>query len=216
LSRRRATSDAEREAFARRDGRGGVGSDGVDGNARLTGAAGALIFVLLAIEGVTILSVGRLLSAHVFIGMFLLPLVALKIGTTAYRFVRYYRGAPGYVAKGPPPPVLRLAGPVVVVSTVAVFATGIAALTVGRSSRWILEAHKASFIVWFGAMTVHVLGHVLETPALAIADWHGRGADFRGSSLRRGLVVGALAAGLVLGLVARGWIAPWHHAAGHG
>jgi hypothetical protein len=209
-------SETERESLSRRDGRGGVGAGGVDGNARLTGAAGALIFVLLAIEGVTILSIGRLLSAHVFIGMFLLPLVALKIGTTVYRFARYYRGAPGYAAKGPPPPVLRLAGPVVIVSTVAVFATGIAALTVGRSARWILEAHKASFIVWFGAMTVHVLGHILETPALAIADWRRRGPQMSGSSIRRGLVVGALAAGLVLGLVARGWTGPWHHAAGHG
>jgi len=206
----------ERGSLPHREECGGVGSGGVDGNARLTGTAGALIFVLLAIEGVTILSIGRLLSAHVFIGMFLLPLVALKIGTTVYRFARYYRGAPGYAAKGPPPPVLRFAGPVVIVSTVAVFATGIAALTVGRSARWILEAHKASFIVWFGAMTVHVLGHVLETPALAIADWRRRGPRMNGSSIRRGLVVGALAAGLVLGLVARGWIAPWHHAVRHG
>jgi hypothetical protein len=206
----------EHELLTHRDEGGGIGSGGVDGNARLTGAAGALIFVFLAIEGVTILAVGRLLSAHVFVGMFLVPIVALKIGTTAYRFTRYYRGAPEYVAKGPPPPILRLAGPVVIVSTVAVFATGIAALIVGPTSRWILEAHKASFIIWFGLMAVHVLGHILETPALAVADWHRRSPQLRGSAIRRALVVGALAAGLVLGLVARGWIGPWYHAVGHG
>ena len=30
--------------------------------------------------------------------------------------------------------------------------------------------HKASFVLWFGAMAIHVLGHVLETSRLAPAD----------------------------------------------
>ena len=186
---------------------------GAEGNARLTGAAGAAIFVLLAIEGVTILRVQRLLTAHVFIGMLLVPVVALKIGTTAYRFARYYRGAPDYSAKGPPPIVLRLAGPLVVASTVAVFATGIAAIAVGPHSRWILEAHKASFIVWFGMTTVHVLGHALETPALAVADWRNQHPKLGGTGIRRGLLLAALVAGIPLALLALGWIGAWRHAA---
>jgi hypothetical protein len=185
-------------------------SGGVEGNARLTGAAGALIFVILAIEGVTILRVQRLLSAHVFIGVLVVPLVALKITTTGYRFVRYYRGAPEYTKKGPPPVILRLVGPVVVVATVAVIATGIAALLTGPSTRWILEAHKASFIVWFGVTTVHVLGHILETPALAVADWRRERVDVGGAVPRRGLVALALVVGLALGLVALGWVHNWH------
>ena len=189
---------------------------GAEGNARLTGAAGAAIFVLLAIEGVTILRVQSLLSAHVFIGMLLVPLVALKIGTTVYRFARYYRGASDYSAKGPPPIVLRLAGPVVVASTVAVFATGIAAMAVGPSSRWILEAHKASFIVWFGVTTVHVLGHAIETPALAVADWRNQHSKLGGTTIRRGLLVGALVIGIPLGLLALGWIGAWRQTAGRG
>jgi hypothetical protein len=191
-------------------------SGGVAGNERLTGAAGAVIFVVLAIEGVTILRVQQLLSAHVFIGMLLVPVVVLKIGTTVYRFARYYRGTPEYSEKGPPPVILRLAGPIVVVSTVAVFATGIAALTVGPSSRWILEAHKASFIVWFGVTAVHVLGHILETPALAVADWRRLRAEVRGSVARRALLVSALIAGVLLGMLALGWIGTWRHAAGRG
>ena len=201
----------ERGSLPHREECGGVGSGGVDGNARLTGTAGALIFVLLAIEGVTILSIGRLLSAHVFIGTFLLPLVALKIGTTVYRFARYYRGAPGYAAKGPPPPVLRFAGPVVIVSTVAVFATGIAALTVGRSARWILEAHKASFIVWFAAMTLHVLGHALETPSLAFADWRrSRRRQAAGARARFAILGTAFAVGVPLAFASLHWAHHWH------
>jgi hypothetical protein len=195
---------------------GGVRAGGVDGNARLTGGAGALIFVLLAIEGVTILSVQSLLSAHVFVGMLVVPVVALKIGTTTYRFVRYYRGAPDYSAKGPPPLVLRLAGPVVTAATIAVFATGIVALAVGPKWGWVLQAHKASFIVWFGVTAVHVLGHILETPALAVADWRLRQPKLGGTATRRGLLVGSLAAGLVLGVLALGWIGPWQQVAGRG
>ena len=193
-----------------------VGSGGVEGNARLTGVAGALIFVVLAIEGVTILRVQRLLTAHVFIGMMLVPLIVLKIATTGYRFARYYRGTPTYTAKGPPPLVLRFAGPVVVVATIAVFATGIAALTVGPKTRWLLEAHKASFIVWFGVTTVHVLGHILETPALAAADWRRQRERLGGTAARRALIIGALTLGVALALLSLTWIGPWRHAAGRG
>ena len=185
-------------------------SVGVEGNARLTGSAGAVIFVLLAIEGVTILSVQRLISAHVFIGMLLIPIVALKMASTVYRFARYYRGDSAYTRKGPPPVVLRLLGPVVVVLTIAVFGTGVVAIAVGPSSRWILTAHKASFILWFGAMTVHVLGHILETPALLVADWRrstrGKG---RGSLSRIAVLSATIAVGFGLAALSLGWIGAW-------
>ena len=77
---------------------------GVESNARLTGSTAAVLLVLLAAEGVTVLRVGALLTPHVFIGMLLIPPVLLKIGSTGWRFVRYYRGSPAYRRKGPPPP----------------------------------------------------------------------------------------------------------------
>jgi hypothetical protein len=63
---------------------------------------------------------------------------------------------------------------------------------------------------------VHVLGHILETPALAVADWRLRQPKLGGTATRRGLLVGSLAAGLVLGVLALGWIGPWHQVAGRG
>jgi hypothetical protein len=48
-----------------------------------------------------LLSIGRLLTAHVFIGFALVPPTALKVGTTVYRFARYYAGSPAYRRKGP-------------------------------------------------------------------------------------------------------------------
>ena len=73
---------------------------GVAGNARLTAANAAVLLVLLAAEGVTILRVHRLLSPHVFIGVVLIPPVLLKVASTTWRFARYYSGAPAYRRRG--------------------------------------------------------------------------------------------------------------------
>ena len=60
---------------------GGFG--GAEGNERLTAMTGAVLLVLLAVEGFTILRLGRLLTLHFFLGMLLLGPVALKAGSRA-------------------------------------------------------------------------------------------------------------------------------------
>ena len=75
---------------------------GVEGNSRLTSTNGMLLLALLAVEGFTVLSVRQMITLHVFLGTLLIGPVLLKIGSTAYRFARYYTGAPAYVDKGPP------------------------------------------------------------------------------------------------------------------
>jgi hypothetical protein len=181
----------------------------VAGNERITGTFGAAIFVLLFVEGVTILRVGNLISAHVFVGVLLIPFVAAKIASTAYRFVRYYAGRSEYVAKGPPPLVLRLLGPVVTITTVAVLVTGIAAV-LNRRSHLLVQAHKASFIVWFLATAVHVLGHVLETPALALADLRRSGrAEVTGAGTRLAVFAVAAIVGVALATASLGWAHHW-------
>ena len=67
--------------------------------------------------------------------MLLIPPVLLKIGSTGWRFVRYYRGSPAYRRKGPPPALLRLLGPVVVILTVGVLASGVALVLAPHSLR---------------------------------------------------------------------------------
>jgi hypothetical protein len=184
---------------------------GVKGNARLTSTNAALLLVLLAAEGVTILRVRLLVTPHVFIGMLLIPPVLLKIGSTGYRFARYYLGAPGYRRKGPPPVLLRLLGPVVVLLTLAVLATGAGLLLLPASwSGQLLFLHKASFVLWFCAMIVHVLGHLIEVARLAPRDWLRRTRrDVTGASGRQWLITASLVAGVLLGLVMLGQIGPW-------
>ena len=183
---------------------------GVIGNARITGAFGATIFVLLFLEGITVLRVQELITTHVFVGMLLVPFLVVKIASTGYRFARYYAGDRAYVEKGAPALLLRALGPVVVATTIALFATGIALILTDRRISWLLPAHKASFILWFGAMTVHVLGHILETPALALADL--RAAErLRAprAATRFLLLVLALATGITLGFISLGWVHHW-------
>ena len=64
-------------------------SGAAEGNERLTAMTGAVLLLLLAAEGFTILSIGRLLTLHFFLGMLLIGPVLLKIGSVCYRFVRY-------------------------------------------------------------------------------------------------------------------------------
>jgi hypothetical protein len=180
--------------------------DGVAGNARLTGAAAAALLVLLAAEGATIPFIGQLLGPHIFIGMLLIPPVLLKLGSTGYRFARYYTGNPRYVEKGPPPLVLRVLAPGVVLSTLALFGTGVALLVDGPPSNTLIFAHKLSFIAWVALMTLHVLGHLLEVPSLASADWRNAGppearlagAGARALTLATAILAGAALAGLTL------------------
>ena len=186
-----------------------VRTGGSEGNRRLTGATAAILLVLLAAEGVTLLAMGPLVSAHVFIGMLLVPPVALKVATTGYRFARYYTGHRAYVADGPPHPLLRMLGPVVVLSTAALFASGVALAALGPGGGLVLGLHKASFVVWVVAMSAHVLGHLVRVPRLASADWR-RHEALPGSSLRRWLLAGSLVVGLILALATVHLAGPWH------
>ena len=180
---------------------------GIDGNERLTGVTGVVLVVLLAALGVTILRIRSLTSAHLFIGLLLIPVVALKMGSTGYRFMRYYtRNAP-YRARGAPPIVLRLSAFVMVASTVAVFATGVALLAIGPSASGTLRTlHNASFIVWVAVTSVHVLGHLPDLQKTFLIRRGDRveynslaaGSMGRTISLAGALIVGAVVAVLLI------------------
>ncbi|HEY3463461.1 MAG TPA: hypothetical protein VGK62_08465 [Gaiellaceae bacterium] len=101
------------------------------GNEQLTAVAGILLIVFLAVEGATLLDLQALLTVHAFVGMFLLPILALKMGSTGWRMASYYLGREEYVRRGPPAFQLRMiVAPVVIASTLALFGTGIYLLAV--------------------------------------------------------------------------------------
>ena len=169
-----------------------------------------MLLVLLAVEGGTIPFLGQLEVVHVVVGLVLIPIVLLKLGTTFYRFARYYTADRDYRRAGPPHPVMRMAGPFVVVTTVALFASGVTLAIVGRHSQMVYGIHKASFIAWFAAMTVHVLGHVWSTPSVAVRDWSAA-QRMPGSRVRQLTLVGIAVAGVAVAAAVYPMLPAWGH-----
>jgi hypothetical protein len=192
---------------------------GADGNEQLTAMAGTLLLVLLAVLGVTIVRIGQLLWLHLFLGVLLIGPIALKLLSTGYRFVRYYAADPPYRRKGPPVLTMRVLAPVVVASTVAVFATGVALLLEGPASRHqLLFWHKVTFFVWLAATVLHVIGHVIELPGSMRAVRRNRaeipGLEPGGAG-RLIAIASAIVAGVVIAIVLIPEFGPWTSAHFH-
>src|SRR5207248_1398684 len=184
---------------------------GTEGNEILTSATAVVLTVLLLAEGVTIVRMRGLVSAHMFIGMVLIPPVLLKLASTGYRFVRYYTGSRAYRAKGPPLLPLRLLAPALVVTTVGVFVTGVLLLAAGHKSDTLLLVHKVSFIVWGVVFGVHFLAYTPRVVRSLRSDWGAaRRASVPGAGIRQLLVGVALGGGAALGLSLLPTMDAWH------
>ncbi len=187
------------------------GYGGPAGNEILTSATGIVLAVLLVAEGITIIAIGSMREAHMFIGMALIPPVLVKLGSTGYRFTRYYMGARAYRSKGPPPLGLRLLGPPLVILTVVVFASGVALLVMGRRSDTIFTVHKVGFIAWGVCFGVHFLAHLPRVVHSMTTDWTPVARRrVTGTQARLLLLVASLGGGLALALAVLPTITAWH------
>ncbi len=189
----------------------GTSWSAVVGNERLTALAGAVLLVLLAVELVTAARLRTLLDAHIFVGVLLAGPLAVKLGSTFYRFLRYYTGSPAFVRRGPPRLALRVLAPLLIVTTLVVIGSGIGLLATGPAQAGpLLPLHGLSVLIWLPLVTTHVVAHIRRVPRLVADDWSNQRAE---RAPRRGwrlgtnlgvLLLGALAAILVLPAAA-----PW-------
>ena len=208
--------DGEDEAYP---GRADSATGGAGGNERLTGLTGMVLLVLFAAEGFTILAIHQMLTLHFFLGVLLVGPVLLKMCSTGYRFVRYYTGDAEYRRKGPPALLLRMLGPFVIFTSLSVIGTGVMlAFTGPGQSIWLL-AHKAAFVLWFGAMTVHVLAYVWRLPQLVGSDLASRAGHraeevLGGRAARWLLLTASLLAGVLLAVITVHLAGPWVAAGG--
>lgn len=188
---------------------------GTAGNERLTALTGIVLTVLLAVIGVTLLRLRTLISVHLFVGLLLIPPVLLKIASTGYRFARYYTSNRVYRERGAPPLLLRASAPIVVLSTLGVFSTGVALLFVGPHSAGLLRGlHKASFIVWAAFFALHVLGHLPDLPRalLARSSTGLRYRQYEPGGIGRGIsLAAALVGGIVLAILLIPHFGAWAH-----
>jgi hypothetical protein len=170
-----------------------------DGNERLTSSTGLVLLVLLAAETLTTLALNTYLNLHLFLGLLLLPPVALKLASTGWRFARYYTRNEHYVLAGPPRLVLRMLAPLLVASTLALFGTGVAMIVVGHRGGQLRTLHTYSFVAWGVVIGVHVLAYLTRVLRDGPMDWRRNAVDVvAGVRSRRAVLVGSLLAGVVL------------------
>jgi hypothetical protein len=196
---------------------------GPAGNARLTAWVGAVLLVLLAVEGVTLLDIRGLITWHVIVGIVLIPPVLLKTASTGWRIARYYTGSRPYRQAGPPPMLLRMLGPLVVVATLAVLASGTALVVIGpvASRRPLLGTagravdavliHKATFVIWFGVTALHVVGRLVPALRLTLPS---RTPAVPGRLWRGSVIVLTMAAAVAAGVVVLAAVGPWQFQGG--
>lgn len=184
-----------------RDWRAAARAWGPAGNEQLTTSVGLVLLVLLGIETLTTLALHSYLSAHIFLGLLLIPPVALKLASTGWRFLRYYANSKRYRLEGPPRLLLRLLAPPLVVSTLTLFGSGIALIIVGHGGGPLLQLHAVSFAVWGVLVAFHVLAYLTRVVRVGLADWRGHAIPMvAGARSRRAALLGALLAGVVLAL----------------
>lgn len=170
------------------------------GNQRLTAMTGTVLLVLFVAECLTLLDLGHWLTLHVFLGMLLLGPACLKIGSTLWRFTRYYTGSAAYVRRGPPAPLQRVTGPFVILTTVAVLGSGIMLIVEGGGPggwRWI-QWHRLAFLVWAFVMIIHLASYLPKLPRMLSGRADAARRLLAARATRWLLLCGSLAAGLGL------------------
>ena len=97
------------------------------------------------------------------------------------------------------------------ITTITIFATGVALLVSGHRSDLVFNLHKVSFIVWSGCFGVHFLAHAQHTARALQTGWR-RSSRRRipGSELRLALVIASIGGGLALALAVLSLITGWH------
>ncbi len=184
-----------------------------DGNERLVSAAGLVLLALSVVELATlVLGLQHFLSLHVFIGLVLLPPIALKIAGTGWRFARYYSWNQAYRMKGAPELVMRMLAPLLVLMTIVLFGSGVAmGLTHGRALEIARRLHGPAAFLWTVLVAVHVLVYLRRAVRSTAADIAPATRHVAAGAKARAYVLAVvIAGGLVLGAatlpVQRHWL----------
>jgi hypothetical protein len=189
---------------------GGVALEaGPAGNQRLTAITGVVLLILLSAEVLTTLLMGSLFGLHFFLGMVLIGPVCLKIGSTVWRFTRYYTGSAPYVRRGPPPMPQRVLGPLLVLTSAGVLGTGVM-LAVSGPALWLQKLHQRFFYLWLIVVIIHLVHYLPKLPRLLTSHPAGQALRAVTASRQRWLLLtGSLILGLILAVLTYHLRARW-------
>jgi hypothetical protein len=174
-----------------------------DGNERLTAAVGIILVALTLVElGTLVLGLQTFLHWHVFVGLVLLPPIAVKLASTGWRFMRYYTRNDAYRERGAPQLFMRLLAPLLVVLTVLLFGSGVVMGFVhGQPLRVARRIHGPAAFLWTVTLGIHVLVYAPRALRAAAGELNARtrrrAANVR---LRAYAVALAVVTGLIVGV----------------
>ena len=178
------------------------GGSGPPANRRLTALTGALVLPLAGLVLLSGLFFGSVWRVHYFLGYLLLPIVLLKIGSTTYRMARYYLRSGRYRWVRPPYPLGRITSPLLVLSVIVLFVSGIAMwLTHSRRDPWGF-LHTDAAVVFCALVLLHL---VLYLPEALGSVWDAvrrpASATSFGRTSRSAVIGAAVLTGLLLALL---------------
>jgi len=181
------------------------------GKARLTGAVGLLLMLPILVEIATVLlGVHTFMSVHVFVGLALIPALLLKLGSTGWRFVRYYTRSRAYVEQGPPQMAMRLLAPLFVAATVVLFGSGVAmGLLHGQALQDARNLHGPASVIWLLLLGLHVVVYLKRALTRMALDLPATRKPLRGAQARAyaaTVVVGGLLLAVVTVPAQHHWV----------
>lgn len=190
-----------------------------DGNERLTAMVGVILIVLTVVElGTLLLGLQTYLHLHVFVGLVLLPPIAVKLASIGWRFARYYTRVEAYRLKGAPQALMRMLAPLLVLFTVLLFGSGVAMGFVHGNTLQIARGiHGPSAFLWTVTLGVHVLVYARRALHAVRGDLRGRTRRaVMGARLRASVATASIVCGLVVACatlpVQHAWLhLPSHH-----
>ena len=185
---------------------------GVVGNKRLTALAGVVLLVLILVELESTANLHALLPLHIFVGVLLAGPLVVKLGSTGYRFLRYYTKSPAYVCSGPPRLPLRLLAPLLLVMTLLVVGSGIGLVVTGPAQAGLFRpVHSLSVVLWLSLIAIHVVAYLGRALRWVADDWrkHSGRSLAPGRGLRLGVTLGTLLASAVAALLLLPGATPW-------
>lgn len=180
----------------------------VTGNLILTSHAGLLVLVLLVLLYFTGLVFTPLRSVHFALGFALIPLLVVKLGSTGWRAVNYYRGRDPYRTAGPPWLLPRvLAVPLVIVAVIAVV-SGVVLWSIGTDHGMWATIHTDSVVVLGIIVVTHLAIYTRRAFRSSVSSLDGKAV-----TQQERIMMWTLMVALLAGAAAIGHEPVWHPAA---
>jgi hypothetical protein len=180
----------------------------VVGNLILTSHAGLIILFALVLLYLSGLAFTPLRPVHFALGFALIPILMVKIASTAWRAIGYYLHRSAYRAAGAPWVLPRILAVPLVVAAMLATASGVVLWAQGTDHGAWATVHTDSVIALGIVVVVHLATYLRKA-------LRASGASLAATAVNRPerVIIWALLAALVAGAVATGLEPTWHPSA---